>query len=147
MEPVVESEALKQRMTEIFQTMKVPGLSATIREVSYEAGTVTLEFDVADSLANPFGAVTGGIVSTLLDACLGIAGSVKSGGTLAMPLAEMKTSFVRPVIPGKVLGKGETVRLGKGLAFIEGTLLSPSGVVLARASGTASPLPWPTSKS
>jgi uncharacterized protein (TIGR00369 family) len=146
-EPVTESEALKQRMTAIFQTMKIPGISGTLLEVSYEAGTVTLEFEVAHSLANPFGAVTGGIVCTLLDACLGIAGSVESGGTLAMPLAEMKTSFVRPVLPGKVLGRGETVRLGKALAFIEGTLLSPSGDVLARASGTASPLPWPSPKS
>jgi uncharacterized protein (TIGR00369 family) len=146
MEPIIDTEALSQKITAIFQTMAIPGLTGRIRELSYEAGTVTLEFEVAQSLANPFGAVQGGIVATLLDACIGIAVTVKSGGTLAMPLVEMKTSFIRPVMPGNIVGTGQTIRLGKHLAFIEATLFSESGNVLARASGTASPTPWPGAK-
>jgi uncharacterized protein (TIGR00369 family) len=146
MEPITDTQTLTETMTAIFQTMTIQGLSGRIRELSYEAGTVTLEFEVDRSLANPFGAVQGGIVATLLDACIGIAGAVKSGGTLGMPLAEMKTSFVRPVLPGTIVGKGETIRLGKHLAFIEGTLFSASGDLLARASGTAFPTPWPSAR-
>jgi uncharacterized protein (TIGR00369 family) len=142
MEPITDAEALIQHMTAIFSTMKVPGLDGRIRELSYEAGTVTLDFDVSQSLANPFGFVQGGIVAVLLDGCIGMAGAIKSGGVLGMPLAEIKVSFVRPVLPGLVVGKGETIRLGKSLAFIEGTLFSQSGVVLARASGTAKPSPF-----
>jgi len=44
--------------------------------------------------------VQGGIVATMLAACIGVADAVKSGGLLAMPLAEMKTSFIRPALPG-----------------------------------------------
>src|SRR5690242_4317765 len=134
MEPITDTNALIERITAIFQTMTIPGLSGRIRELSYEAGTVTLDFEVAQSLANPFGAIQGGIVTTLLDACIGVAGAVKSGGTLAMPLAEIKTSFVRPVLPGSVVGTGEIIRIGKNIAFIEGTLWSKEGSVLARAS-------------
>lgn len=143
MEPITETEALTQRISAIFQTMTFPGLSGRIRTLSYEAGTVALEFEVAAALANPFGALQGGVVATLLDACMGIAGTVKAGGALAMPLAELKVSFVRPIAPGRIIGMGETIRLGKNLAFVEGTLLSESGSVLARATGTACPTPWP----
>lgn len=145
MQPQSESTALRERMISIFEKMKPPGFDADVVDLSQEQGTVTLRFEVSHALANPFGLVHGGAVATLMDACLGMAGSIKSSGALAMPLAEMKISFVRPVRPGVMLGRGETVRLGKGLAFLEATLMNPSGEVLARASATASPLPWPAS--
>jgi uncharacterized protein (TIGR00369 family) len=86
--------------------------------------------------------VQGGIAATMLDACVGVAGAVKSG-VLGMPLVEMQVSFVRPVVVGAVVGSGETIRLGKQLAFIEATLWNTGGTVLARASATASPMPFP----
>lgn len=146
MEQLSDETALRQRMVSIFERMKFAGFEASVLALSGDAGSVTLEFQVSESWANPFGFLHGGMVATMLDTCLGMAGSIKSGGTLAMPLAEMKISFVRPVMPGKILGKGETVRLGKGLAFLEATLLGASGDVLARGSATASPIPWPAGK-
>ena len=143
MEPIKNREDLIQRMTTLFSSVGVPGLRGQIRDLSYEAGTVTIDLQVDASLANQLGFVQGGVVATMLDGCIGVAGAVKSGGLLAMPLAEMKTSFVRPILPGAVVGKGETIRLGKKIAFIEATLLSEDGKLLARASGTASPTPFP----
>ena len=143
MEPIKNREDLIQRMTTLFSSVGVPGLRGQIRDLSYEAGTVTIDLQVDASLANQLGFVQGGVVATMLDGCIGVAGAVKSGGLLAMPLAEMKTSFVRPILPGTVVGKGETIRLGKKIAFIEATLLSEDGKLLARASGTASPTPFP----
>ena len=143
MDPITKREDLIQRMTILFSSVGVPGLSGHIRDLSYEAGTVTIDFQVDASLANQLGFVVGGIVATMLDACIGVAGAVKSGGLLAMPLAEMKTTFVRPILPGAVVGKGETIRLGKKIVFIEATLLSKDDKLLARASGTASPTPFP----
>ena len=143
MNPITNREDLIQRMTTLFSAINVPGLRGQIRDLSYEAGTVTLDLQVDASLANQLGFVQGGIVATMLDGCIGVAGAVKSGGLLAMPLAEMKTSFVRPILPGAVVGKGETIRLGKKIAFIEATLLDENGKLLARASATASPTPFP----
>jgi uncharacterized protein (TIGR00369 family) len=130
-------------MKDLFSSIDVPGLKVQILNVSYETGTVDIEFEVADGLANQLGYVLGGIVTTMLDGCIGIAGATKSGGILAMPLAEMKTTFVRPASVGKIIGRGETLKLGKKLAFIEATLLDENGELLAKASGTACPVPFP----
>ena len=100
-------------------------------------------FEVADTRANQFGAVQGGVVAWMLDGCIGIAGAVRSGGVLAMPLAEINVSYVRPVPSGTLIGKGAVVRLGRKVGFIEGTLFDLDGVVLARGSGIAVPTPFP----
>ena len=46
-------------------------------------------------------------VDMILDASIGIAGTPNSAATLAMPLAEMKTTFVGPASIGKIIGRGE----------------------------------------
>lgn len=143
MAPITERQALLHHMRDLFSSIDVPGLEIKILDVSYEKGTVDIEFEVADGLANQLGFVQGGIVATMLDACIGIAGATKSGGILAMPLAEMKTTFVRPASVGKIIGRGETLKLGKKLAFIEAILLDENGELLAKASGTACPVPFP----
>lgn len=145
MEIVRNDIELLERMRGLFSGINIIGLDIEIVEVSFEEGTVTIEFDVGQSLANQLGAVQGGIVATMLDACIGIAGAVKSGGVLAMPLAEMKTSYLRPVPTGRVIGKGETLKLGKKLGFIEGALYKDEGTLLATASATSFPVPFPDS--
>jgi uncharacterized protein (TIGR00369 family) len=143
MEPITDPQKLLHRMKDLFSSIDVPGLEIQILDVSYGKGTVDIEFDVSDSLANQLGFVQGGIVATMLDACIGIAGATRSGGTLAMPLAEMKTTFLRPASVGKIIGRGETLKLGRKLAFIEASLLNEDGELLAKASGTACPVPFP----
>jgi uncharacterized protein (TIGR00369 family) len=131
-------------MRELFPPeVQLPGVDCEIVDVDCEAGTTTLRFDVATARANQLGAVQGGVVATMLDGCIGIAGAVRSGGVLAMPLAEINVSFVRPVSAGTVTGKGIVTRLGRKVGFIEGTLFDLDGQVLARASGTAIPTPFP----
>jgi uncharacterized protein (TIGR00369 family) len=141
--PITDTKALKQRMAMLFGGIKIAGVKLSIRDLSYEAGTVTLEFEVSKAAANQFGFVQGGMVATMLDGCVGIAGAIKSGGLLAMPCAELKVSFVRPVPVGKLIGRGETLRLGKSLAFLEAGLYDEAGKLLARASATAAPMPFP----
>lgn len=123
--------------------VSLPGVDMEIREVDYETGTTTLQFEVSDARANQLGAIQGGVVATLLDACIGIAGAVRSGGVLAMPLAEMNVSFVRPALARHLTGIGTATRIGRKVGFIEGTLLDPEGKIVARASGTAIPTPFP----
>jgi uncharacterized protein (TIGR00369 family) len=143
-EPITDNSLLLLRMRELFPPeIHLPGVDTDIVEVDYETGTTTLRFDVDDARANQFGSVQGGVVATMLDGCIGIAGAVRSGGVLAMPLAEINVSYVRPVPPGVVIGKGLVTRLGGRAAFIEGTLFDLDGRVLARGSGTAIPTPFP----
>jgi uncharacterized protein (TIGR00369 family) len=91
--------------------MQLPGVACEIVEVDHEAGTTTLRFEVSNARANQLGWVQGGVVAAMLDGCIGIAGEVRSGDVLAMPLAEMNVSFVRPVPSGTLIGKGNVTRL------------------------------------
>jgi len=142
--PITDNARLLLRMRELFPSeIHLPGVDIDSVEVDYETGTTTLRFEVAEARANQFGSVQGGVVATMLDGCIGIAGAVRSGGVLAMPLAEINVSYVRPVPSGTVIGKGAVVRLGRKVGFIEGTLIDLDGVVLARGSGTAVPTPFP----
>jgi uncharacterized protein (TIGR00369 family) len=142
-DPIADDELLLARMRALFPSGLMPGVRSEILRVDHQAGTVNLRFEASEVTANQLGAVQGGIVAAMLDGCIGIAGAVRSGGVLAMPLAELNTSFVRPVRPGTVFGEGAVVRLGRKVGFIEATLTDPEGRVVARASGTAIPTPFP----
>ena len=144
MDPITDNAVLLQRMRALFPPdIQLPGIACEIIEVDHDSGAATLRFDVDEARANQFGSVQGGVVATTLDGCIGIAGAVRSGGVLAMPLAEMNVSFVRPVPTGILIGTGLVTHLGRKVGFIEGTLCSVDGQVLARASGTAIPTPFP----
>ncbi len=143
MEPITDDGLLLERMRALFPSDLTPGLRAEILAVDREEGTTSLRYAVDDVAVNQLGAALGGIVAAMLDGCIGIAGAARSGGVLAMPLAELNVSFVRPVPVGVVHGTGKVTRLGRRVGFIEGTLFDEGGRVVARGTGTAIPTPFP----
>ena len=96
----------------------------------------------ADLLCNPMGQIQGGYVCAMLDECMSVAGMITSGMTSVVPTLEMKTSFLRPALPGPLKGVGWVVKWGKTVCFLEGELYDPEGRLLARASATAIPTPF-----
>jgi uncharacterized protein (TIGR00369 family) len=78
----------------------------------------------------------------MLDECMSVAGMIASGMTSVVPTLEMKTSFLRPAIPGPLKGVGWVVRWGRTVCFLEGELYDPEGRLLAKASATAIPTPF-----
>lgn len=90
---------------------------------------------------NGNGLLHGGVVSTLLDACmarvffLGLPkeemDTLKYGVTV-----EMKTSFLRPVSAGYVYALGTCIKRGQTICNTEGALFDDQGNLLAKASGT-----------
>jgi uncharacterized protein (TIGR00369 family) len=103
-------------------------------EVAFEAR--------ADLLCNPMGQIQGGYVCAMLDECMSVAGMITSGMTHVVPTLEMKTSFLRPALPGSLRAIGRVVKWGKTICFTEGELYDGEGRLLAKASGTAMPTPF-----
>jgi uncharacterized protein (TIGR00369 family) len=103
-------------------------------EVAFEAR--------ADLLCNPMGQIQGGFVCAMLDECMSVAGMITSGMTHVVPTLEMKTSFLRPALPGSLRAIGRVVKWGKTICFTEGELYDGEGRLLAKASGTAMPTPF-----
>lgn len=95
-----------------------------------------------EAVGNPMGQVQGGFVCAMLDECMSVAGMIASGMTSVVPTLEMKTSFLRPALPGPLKGVGWVVKQGRTVCFLEGELYDPEGRLLARASATAIPTPF-----
>jgi uncharacterized protein (TIGR00369 family) len=111
--------------------------------VSQEKMQVEVAFDAkAELLANPMKQVQGGYLCAMLDECMSVACMVASKMTAVAPTAEMKTSFLRPAMPGELRGVGRVIRWGRTIAFTEGELYDAEGRLVAKATGTAVPTPF-----
>lgn len=125
----------------------VPGGSRTLGfrllAVNQAARRVEVAFEPAiEAVGNPMGQVQGGYVCAMLDECMSVAGMIASGMTCVVPTLEMKTSFLRPALPGPLKGVGWVVKWGRTICFTEGELYDPEGRLLAKASATAIPTPF-----
>ena len=125
----------------------VPGGSRTLgfRMVSVNQAErrVEIAFEPSiEAVGNPMGQVQGGYVCAMLDECMSVAGMITSGMTCVVPTLEMKTSFLRPAIPGPLRGVGWVVKWGRTVCFTEGELYDLEGRLLAKASATAIPTPF-----
>lgn len=131
-----------------FHASKNPPPSAStlgfrLTAVSQAERRVEIAFDArADLLANPMGQVQGGFVCAMLDECMSVAGMIASGMTHVVPTLEMKTSFLRPAMPGPLRGVGRVVKWGRTVCFMEGELYDAEGRLLATSTGTALPTPF-----
>jgi uncharacterized protein (TIGR00369 family) len=111
--------------------------------VSQAAMTVEAAFDAkAELLANPMGQIQGGYVTAMLDEVMSVACMVASKMTCVAPTLEMKTSFLRPAMPGELKAIGRVVKWGRTVAFTEGEIYDAAGRLLAKATGTALPTPF-----
>ncbi|MEH6677147.1 PaaI family thioesterase [Phenylobacterium sp.] len=116
--------------------------------VSQAEKSVEVAFDAkAELLLNPMKQIQGGYLCAMLDEAMSVACMVASGMTHVAPTLEMKTSFLRPAMPGTIKGIGKVVKWGRSIAFTEGELYDPDGRLLAKATGTALPTPFKSYKS
>lgn len=101
-----------------------------------EVGESTVELDCGQHHHNPMGRVHGGVVSALADAAMGIA----FGRTLLddedFSTIEMKVSFLRPVISGRVVANARVLERGLRVGFVECEITNAKGKRVAKASCT-----------
>lgn len=106
-------------------------------------GTIEIAFHPDARMLNPRGTVQGGIVAAMLDDTMGPALVSMTGGAIMPSSVDLNVSFLRPVQPGRVIGRGRVVKLGKAVAFLEAELFDETGTLLARATSSAVPVPVP----
>jgi len=105
-----------------------------------EAGTIEIAFHPDGRMLNPQGSVQGGFVAAMLDDTMGPALVSMSGGTIMPRSIDLNVSFIRPVMPGRVVGRGRVVKAGRTVVFLEGELFDEEGNLLARATSSAVPM-------
>lgn len=117
-------------------------LGMRLADLNQDEQWVKMEFDVSPSFANPTGAVQGGFIAAMLDEAMSTAVIIASNVTMTAPTLEMKTSYLKRLMPGKASVVARIVRLGKTAAFLEADCFDAEGQLVARASATALPMPF-----
>ncbi len=101
---------------------------------------VRMEFDVPQMFANPTGAVQGGFISAMMDEAMSTAVIIASNVTMTAPTLEMKTSYLKRLMPGPASVTARILKLGKSAAFMEADCFDAKGDLVARATATAIPM-------
>jgi uncharacterized protein (TIGR00369 family) len=105
-----------------------------------EAGTIEIAFHPDNRMLNPHGTVQGGFVAAMLDDTMGPALVSMTDGAVVPSSIDLNVAFVRPVKPGRVIGKGRVVHRGRSIVFLEAELYDTEGKLLARATSSAIPV-------
>lgn len=104
------------------------------------AGTIEIAFHPDARMLNPHGNVQGGFVAAMLDDTMGPALVSMTDGACVPSSIDMTVSFVRPVRPGRVIGRGRVVHRGRSIVFLEAALYDMDDRLLARATSSAIPV-------
>lgn len=104
--------------------------------VAPERGEIEVFFDARDCFTNPMGNVQGGFLAAMLDDTLGPALAATLDEGEFAPTLELKVSYLRPAVPGPIIGTGRVVHRGGTIAFLAGELKDKAGDVLATATAT-----------
>ena len=105
--------------------------------VAPERGEIEVCFEARAGFSNPMGNVQGGFLAAMLDDTLGPALVATLADGEFAPTLELKVSFLRPAVPGKIIGTGRVVHRGGSIAFLAGELRNEAGDLLATATATA----------
>jgi uncharacterized protein (TIGR00369 family) len=91
-----------------------------------------------ERFANPAGVMQGGCLAAFMDSSMGAAVVTSlRGRRISLANAEIKVSFLAPVVIGSVLTcDALVVSSGRRVAFAEATVQAESGRMVARASST-----------
>ncbi len=115
-------------------------LGMRLAALSQDEQWVRMEFDVPQMFANPTGAVQGGFISAMMDEAMSTAVIIASNVTMTAPTLEMKTSYLKRLMPGPASVTARILKLGKSAAFMEADCFDGEGALVARATATAIPM-------
>ncbi|WP_213270971.1 PaaI family thioesterase [Hyphomonas sp.] len=115
-------------------------LGMRLADLNQDKQWVKMEFDVSPSFANPTGAVQGGFIAAMLDEAMSTAVIIASNVTMTAPTLEMKTSYLKRLMPGKASVEARILKLGRSAAFLEADCFDADGELVARATATAIPM-------
>jgi uncharacterized protein (TIGR00369 family) len=102
-----------------------------------ENGTIEVAFAATEDFTTPLGEVLGGFLAAMLYDTVGPAllATLEPGQFIST--LDLKASFLRPALPGRLVGRGRIVHREGDIAFLEGSLTNSDEAVVATATATA----------
>lgn len=117
------------------EVLRTLGDGVVVQSIGDE-GRATLEFECKPEMCHSGGVAQGGFVTGWIDSAMAHACIARYTTAFWIATLEVKVSFFRPAVPGRVIAEGWIERAGKQTVFTEGQLLDGEGNVLAKASST-----------
>jgi uncharacterized protein (TIGR00369 family) len=111
-------------------------LNQNVLEIDSDEGWVKIAYDLGEAHFNRFGALHGGAIACVMDDVLATAaGLVLQWGEIA-PTLEMKVSYLSQGAAGRHIAEARVIKRGRQINFLEATLATDAGKVIATASAT-----------
>lgn len=125
---------------ELFSRFDTPACAATLGwellDANISEGTIEIGFEGRRDFCNPNGHIQGGFLAAMLDDTMGPAIVVKSKGASFAPTIALNVTFIAPAKPGRIIGKGRIIQLGKSICSLEAELFQ-NDVLIARATASS----------
>jgi uncharacterized protein (TIGR00369 family) len=102
-----------------------------------DAGTIELAFEATEDFTNPTGNVLGAFQAAMLHDTVGPALLATLEPDQFQSTLQINVNFMRPVRPGRIIGKGRVVHRVGDIVSLEASLLDHQGEVVATAAATA----------
>jgi uncharacterized protein (TIGR00369 family) len=119
----------------------VPRAAATLGlefvDADPDRGTIELAFTAKEDFTNPAGNVLGAFVAAMLYDTVGPALLATLEPDQFQSTLALNVNFLRPVRPGRMIGRGRVVHREGDLAFLEASLVDAQGALIATATATA----------
>jgi uncharacterized protein (TIGR00369 family) len=106
-------------------------------DADVDAGLIELAFVATEAFTNPTGNVLGAFQAAMLYDTVGPALLATLEPDQFQSTLQLGVSFLRPVRPGRLTGKGRIVHRDGDLVFLEASLHDADGTLIATATATA----------
>ena len=111
-------------------------LGQELLEIDTETGWAKVAYQLGEPQFNRFGALHGGAIACVMDDILSVAaGLVLQWGEIA-PTLEMKVSYLSQGSAGRHIAEARVLKRGRQINFLEATLATEAGKVVATATAT-----------
>jgi uncharacterized protein (TIGR00369 family) len=112
-----------------------------LTHVDADSGTIELAFAASEDFTNPAGNVLGAFQAAMLYDTVGPALLATLEPDQFQSTLGLNVSFLRPVRPGRLIGKGRVVHRDGDMAFLEAELFDSQATLIATATATARVIP------
>jgi uncharacterized protein (TIGR00369 family) len=109
-------------------------LSMKIKDLEW--GSAVLEVDLEEKHLQPFGYVHGGAIASVMDAAAFWAVFPQVKDSMGLTTVEIKVNYLAPVQKGKLVAKGQCIKIGKTLALGEVFISGTEGNLVAHGTAT-----------
>jgi len=104
-------------------------------------GVVELAFTATDAFTNPAGNVLGAFLAAMLYDTVGPALLATLAPDEFQSTMQLHTNFLRPVRPGRIVGRGRVIHRVGDIAFLEAKLTDAEESIIATSVATARVIP------